>query len=89
MGGDVHALPVEADASGKRTPIPVIQSPARERGAYVSPDNRWIAYMSSETGRDEIYVQPFSVGGSKASGKWMVSQRYAGHGALARRTAKN
>jgi Tol biopolymer transport system component len=74
LGGDVQALPVEPDAAGKRTPIPVIQSPAQERGAYVSPDSRWIAYMSSETGRDEIYVQPFSVGGTKASGKWMVSK---------------
>ena len=74
LGGDVHALPVEVDVSGKRTPVPVIQSPAAERGAYVSPDNRWIAYMSTETGRDEIYVQPFAVGGSKASGKWMVSR---------------
>jgi len=73
IGGDVQALPVTPDASGNRTPIPVIQSPANERGAYVSPDNRWIAYMSSETGRDEIYVQPFSVGG-QASGKWMVSR---------------
>ena len=74
MGGDVQALPVEADATGKRTPVPVIQSPAQERGAYVSPDNRWIAYLSNETGRDEIYVQPFAAGGSKASGKWMVSR---------------
>jgi Tol biopolymer transport system component/predicted Ser/Thr protein kinase len=74
MGGDVQALPVEADVTGKRTPVPVIQSPAQERGAYVSPDNRWIAYLSNETGRDEIYVQPFSVGGIKASGKWMVSK---------------
>jgi len=73
IGGHVHAMPVNPDASGNRTPIPVIQSPGNERGAYVSPDNRWIAYMSSETGRDEIYVQPFSVG-SKASGKWMVSR---------------
>jgi hypothetical protein len=73
MGGDVQALPVEPDATGKRTPVPVIQSPAVERGAYVSPDNRWIAYMSAETGRDEIYVQPFSAGSVKASGKWMVS----------------
>jgi serine/threonine-protein kinase len=73
MGGDVQALPVEPDAAGTRTPVPVIQSPAVERGAYVSPDNRWIAYMSAETGRDEIYVQPFSAGGVKASGKWMVS----------------
>jgi eukaryotic-like serine/threonine-protein kinase len=73
MGGDLHALPVTPDASGARTPIPVIQSPGNERGAYVSPDNRWIAYMSSETGRDEVYVQPFSVG-SQAAGKWMVSR---------------
>jgi eukaryotic-like serine/threonine-protein kinase len=74
MGGDVQAVPVEADATGKRTPVPVIQSSAQERGAYVSPDNRWIAYLSNETGRDEIYVQPFTAGGSKASGKWMVSR---------------
>jgi Tol biopolymer transport system component len=74
MNGDVYGLPVEADASGKRTPVPVIQSPGGERGAYVSPDNHWIAYMSNETGRDEIYVQPFSAGGNKASGKWMVSR---------------
>jgi len=72
--GDVYAMPVDADASGVRTPLPVIQSPSAERGAYVSPDNRWIAYMSTETGRDEVYVQPFTAGGSKASGKWMVSR---------------
>jgi len=84
IGADVYALPVEADAAGKRTPVPVIVSPAQERGAYVSPDNRWIAYMSAETGRDEIYVQPFSVGGGKASGKWMVSRGTRG---MARWTA--
>ena len=74
LNGDLHALPVSPDAAGNRTPVPVIQSTGRERGAYVSPDNRWIAYMSNESGRDEIYVQPFSVGGNKASGKWMVSR---------------
>jgi dipeptidyl aminopeptidase/acylaminoacyl peptidase len=74
MDGDVYGLPVEPDASGKRMPVPVIQAPGGERGAYVSPDNRWVAYISNETGRDEIYVQPFSVGGNKASGKWMVSK---------------
>ena len=74
LGGNLRALPLNPDASGNRTPVPAIQSIGRERGAYVSPDNRWIAYMSTETGRDEIYVQPFSVGGNKASGKWMVSK---------------
>jgi Tol biopolymer transport system component len=74
IGGILHGLPVNPDASGNRTPVTVIQSTGRERGAYVSPDNRWIAYMSNETGRDEIFVQPFTVGGNKASGKWMVSK---------------
>jgi len=75
INGDEYAMPVEADAAGNRTPVPVIETPNNnERGAYVSPDNRWIAYMSAETGRDEIYVQPFSAGGNKASGKWMVSR---------------
>jgi Tol biopolymer transport system component len=72
LGGNLHALPVTADASGNRTPVPLIESTGRERGAYVSPDNRWIAYISNETGRDEIYVRPFSLGG-KASGKYQVS----------------
>jgi hypothetical protein len=50
MGGDVYAMPVNPDAAGNRTPVPVVQSPAGELGAYVSPDNA-IAYMSNETGR--------------------------------------
>jgi eukaryotic-like serine/threonine-protein kinase len=74
VNSDIFAFPVEPDASGNRTPIPVVQSPATELGAYVSPDNRWIAYMSNETGRQEIFVQPFSAGGTTLSGKWMVSR---------------
>jgi len=71
--GDIWALPVNADASGKRTPIPVVQSPAGEFAGYVSPDNRWIAYLSNETGRQEIFVQAFTPGGNKTAGKWPVS----------------
>jgi Tol biopolymer transport system component len=75
INGDEYAMPVDADAAGNRTPVAVVETPNNnERGAYVSPDNRWIAYLSSETGREEIYVQPFSAGGNKASGKWMVSK---------------
>jgi Tol biopolymer transport system component len=72
MGRAISALPIAADPNGNRTPIPLVDPPGR--GAYVSPDNRWIAYISNETGRDEIYVQPFSVAGSKASGKYQVSR---------------
>ena len=38
----------------------------------VSPDSRWVAYDSNETGRSEIYVRPFPPGGDR-SGKWQIS----------------
>jgi Tol biopolymer transport system component len=37
-------------------PVPVVASPASERDGVISPDGRWLAYVSSESGRDEIYV---------------------------------
>jgi Tol biopolymer transport system component len=37
----------------------------------VSPDGKWIAYRSTETGRSEFYVEPFT--GSAARGKWLIS----------------
>lgn len=50
---------------GDRTPRPFLQTPAREHQAEVSPDGRWIAYTSDETGNMEVYVQSFPVPGSK------------------------
>jgi Tol biopolymer transport system component len=46
-----------------------------ERWAQFSPDGRWVAYISNESGRDEIYVRPFVEGerGSDVGGKWQVS----------------
>ena len=56
----------------------MIQTPAGELGGYVSPDGKWIAYISDESGRQEIYVQAFNpgvkAGSSPVSGKWMVSK---------------
>jgi len=48
-----------------------------ERGAVLSPDGRWIAYLSDESGKEEVYVASFDVpsGGTVgAHGKWNVSQ---------------
>src|SRR5262249_46040041 len=39
------------------------------RAARFSPDGRWLVYVSNESGRDEIYVQPFPGPG----GKWQIS----------------
>jgi eukaryotic-like serine/threonine-protein kinase len=37
-----------------------LDTPAREYMASFSPDGRWLAYTSNESGRDEVYVRPFS-----------------------------
>jgi hypothetical protein len=44
---------------------PYLATAARERGARLSPDGRWVAYQSDETGRDEVYVQSFPDPGHK------------------------
>jgi Tol biopolymer transport system component/predicted Ser/Thr protein kinase len=72
-GGDVFALP----ATGPdRQPIPIAATPANEFGAAVSPNRRWIAYLSNETKRQEVYVQPFSPGSQATAGiKWLISNK--------------
>jgi len=79
---DVFALPMGPGTSADRQPIPVIQTPASELGAYLSPDDRWIAYISDESGKQEIYVQAFNAGAkpgsAPVSGKWMVSKGSVG-----------
>ncbi len=60
-GSDVWALPLFSD----RKPVPVVQTAANEAGGRFSPDGRWIAYQSNESGRNEIYVQPFAGPGAR------------------------
>jgi len=57
--GDVWALPFDGD----RRPRPVVRLPHTQYGGRLSPDGRWVAYSSDETGRFEIYVTPLSGGG--------------------------
>ena len=46
---------------------PVVATPAMEAPHALSPDGKWIAYMSDESGTMEIYVQPFPDGGSRVT----------------------
>jgi hypothetical protein len=48
-----------------RTTRPLVQSRYQEQGARLSPDGRWLAYSSDETGRNEVYVVPFPGPGGK------------------------
>jgi serine/threonine-protein kinase len=55
--------------TGDRTPAPFLSTPAVEIFPTFSPDGRWIAYQSNETGRFEVYVQPFPATGPV----WQIS----------------
>jgi Tol biopolymer transport system component len=50
---------------GKRPPAPWVRTPHAETAAAFSPDGRWIAYVSDESGRNEIYVRPFGGAGGR------------------------
>jgi hypothetical protein len=63
-GFDVYALPL---ASGR--PFAYLNGPADESQAQFSPDGAYVAYTSTESGRPEVYVQPFPATGAK----WQVS----------------
>ena len=62
---DIWAMPLFGD----RKPFPVLQAPFAEADPRFSPDSKWIAYTSNESGHREVYVQSFPTGG----GKWQVS----------------
>jgi serine/threonine-protein kinase len=50
--------------------LPLVQTVFSEENAEISPDGRWMAYQSNESGQDQIYVRPFpNVNG----GRWQVS----------------
>jgi serine/threonine protein kinase/Tol biopolymer transport system component len=56
---DLWVLPL----SGDKKPIPFLQTEFNELEGVFSPDGKWIAYQSDESGRYEVYVQPFPAGG--------------------------
>jgi Tol biopolymer transport system component len=61
-------------ASGDREPWPIIQTNFVEAYAQISPDGRWLAYVSDESGQNQVYVTQFP----KPSSKWTVSSGAGG-----------
>jgi Tol biopolymer transport system component len=64
-GTDIWALPL----FGGRKPFAYIAAPGNQLYAQFSPDGRWVAYSSDESGTLEVYVAPFPWTGAK----WQVS----------------
>ena len=77
-GQDLWVLPLEGD----RKSVLLLGTEFNEREGSFSPDMRWIAYTSSESGRPEVYVRPFTASGASGSsgapsfgqGKWQISK---------------
>jgi Tol biopolymer transport system component len=59
----------ELPLAGDIKPMPVVQGDFQVRSARLSPDGKWMAYVSNESGRDEVYVQGFP----PPAGKWAIS----------------
>src|SRR3972149_11355552 len=53
----------------ERKPVIVVNTPFDERLGQFSPDGRWVAYATNESGQFEIVVQPFP----EPTGKWQIS----------------
>jgi Tol biopolymer transport system component len=83
-GYDLNTMPLETDTAGLRPgkPEPFLKTPANERNGEFSPDGRWLAYTSDESGTYQIYVRSFPDKG----GKWQISNngglfpKFAGNG---------
>ncbi|MEK7409697.1 MAG: hypothetical protein AAB225_31940, partial [Acidobacteriota bacterium] len=71
-GSDLWKLPLEGDAPDDPrpgTPEPFLHERGTQSVPAFSPDGRWLAYASNESGRFEVYVRPFPEGGAR----WQVS----------------
>jgi Tol biopolymer transport system component len=70
-GLDIWVLPLD----GERKPFVFVQSSSTERYGQFSPDGRWVAYQSDESGQYDIYVRPFTGadGAANPGAQWQVS----------------
>src|SRR5438445_206232 len=64
---DIWITPVDSPRAAR----PLLRTPFEERGIGLSPDGRWLVYVSNETGADEIYIRQLREG----SARWRVSTR--------------
>ena len=78
---DIYYMDLQADPKL----VPLLNTRYNERGGRISPDAKWLAYNSDETGNTELYITSFPAAGSKwqisnggvsGPGNWSVDGRY-------------
>ncbi len=74
---EIWAVPAKKGGSGPiaQKPFLVERIDTYAGSAAFSPDGKWVAYHSRESGRNEIYVRPFTETSAGTTSKWQVSSR--------------
>jgi Tol biopolymer transport system component len=89
-GGAIFALPLTG--TGERKPIEIFRSKFQVTGPRLSPDDRFVAYISNDSGKNELYVRPFNPtaapGAPPSAGPWKLSDQGAQGMAFWRRDGK-
>ena len=72
--GEFRSGPTAADTAilsmDDGTTEPLLEGPGNQYFAEISPDGRWVAYVSNESGRDQVYVSPYP---NVGDGRWPIS----------------
>ena len=63
--GGTHAEVWQLPLEGERTPTPVLEGEFSRGNAETTPDGNWLAYRSSESGEEEVYLQPYPGAGAR------------------------
>ena len=73
--GDPYGTIWIAPTFGEKKPFRFLETPFEERGPRFSPDAKWTAYHSNDSGRFEVYARPFSGVPAASEGKIQISER--------------
>jgi Tol biopolymer transport system component len=65
----LNAMPL----TGDRKPVPFLNMNFRTQEGQFSPNGRWVAYRSTESGKPEVFIEGFALESSQARGKWQIS----------------
>ena len=72
-GADIWLLGDPSKPVAERKPVAWLRTPAMESQGQISPDGRWLAYWSDESGRFQVYLRPFTGAAPAPEMKWAVS----------------
>ena len=65
-----------------KEPVPVLASAARESSAGLSPNGKWLAYLSNETGEDHVHIRSYDAESGAVGPSRLVTTEPGAHGVL-------